>query len=87
MGLTGAELICLEALKETYLTTQFIYPAALGVALTGGMKKDGTRQLKAQGLGRIGGSMGARLVRMGLAISRDRGYAISGKGYKELKRG
>ena len=66
-------------------TVQFATPADLGQAM------GGTRRGYAQGLGRMGGSMGSRLVKMKLALdaSRERhgfpAYAISAAGRAALK--
>jgi len=62
-----------------------VYPAALGHAVTGGLKRNGYG-MSAQGLGRIGGAMGQRLVKKGWAWSTSRGYAINSDGITELSR-
>ena len=62
-------------------------PADLGEAI------GGTARMKAQGLGRLGGTMGTRLVRLGLArhASRERSgysaYAITQAGREALAHG
>lgn len=66
--LTGPQIKALRYLG----TVNFATPAQIGEAM------GGTRRGVAQGLGRLGGAMGTRLVRMGLArdASRDNhGYA------------
>lgn len=88
MNVTDKQTLALEALRKTWLTTSFVWPAELGYAISpDGMRKDGSRQLKPQGAGRIGGAMGARLKKLGLAVSRGRGYAISSAGNRYITNG
>ena len=66
-------------------TVQYATPADLGQAI------GGTRRGYAQGLGRLGGAMGSRLVKMKLAVdaSRERdgfpAYAINAAGIAALE--
>jgi len=59
--LTKAQMTALAALARSWKT-----PAGLGEAITGGLQRSGY-PMKPQGLGRIGGAMGTRLMRKGLA--------------------
>lgn len=60
------------------------YPSAIGHAMTDGFTKSG-RAMKAQGLGRLGGGMGARLVKLGLAGHAGRGYVLTSAGRRALE--
>lgn len=70
--------------KKSGNINPIVYPAELGDAICRGQSK---RELKPQGAGRLGGSMGYRLVKAGLALhSRGCGYVISEKGAEALAR-
>ena len=71
-------------------------PAMLGEMMV--READYNRINKAQGMGRLGGTMGTRLIRIGLAYRKetrnqytgevyDHGYAITGKGRVALRNG
>lgn len=76
--LTKRQIVALKLLAGRRYAT----PADIGDALTVGR----IRPLKAQGAGRLGGTMGTRLVRLGLAEHANSlrngfpAYAISAKG-------
>lgn len=83
--LTVSQFKALRVLSlHDYLTS-----ASLGMEMTNGVKRDGG-PMKAQGLGRLGGTMGTRLVLMGLAWNSHRAggypaYEISSKGRRVLE--
>ena len=86
MKLTEPQRCALKALaKATYLS-----PGEIGYALTEGRKPP----LRSQGAGRLGGTMGNRLVKMGLAKHYKsqfagktwyRGYSINALGRSALR--
>ena len=67
------------------------WPAGIGYAMQRARKARGEpicrggRGMTAQGAGRTGGSMGTRLVKMGLAHYSGRGYIISSAGQAALE--
>ena len=82
IALTDPQLLALRFLADRTCAS----PAELGAAI------GGTRAMKAQGLGRLGGTMGTRLVRLKLAehASWDRGgfpgYRINAAGRAAIAR-
>ena len=85
--LTPPQRAALAHLAEAGLLTE-CYPASIGHAMEraragrGERLARGGRGMTAQGAGRVGGSMGTRLVKMGLAHSTGRGYCISSQGLR-----
>lgn len=81
--LTGPQRKALLYLSER----PYAAPSEIGYAMTGGQHS----QLKGQGAGRLGGTMGARLERMGLARTSNRragfpAYEITSEGRAALRR-